>query len=389
MTLRLSEAPETAERATTARPAVVPALQGEIKPLTSIRGVAACMVAAYHFFQNETFPAQWLANLVRKGYFWVDLFFVLSGFVMAMTYGAMFVRGYRWSAHREFLGRRIARIYPLYLAVTLAVSAYTLAVYHHFHNTHRPAVDLPHPLLAHITNALMIQAWGFGTSIGGPTWSISTEWAAYLIFPLLVSLALYRGWVATALLGAAAAALLYWVGTHAETGQTVRNGQLDIFHCRDTMAVMRCVGGFALGLVAFRAQAIGPLARLLGRDEVCLALFLALLAAMAAKLPDLWIYPLLPLLVISLAQVRGWAARLFSAEPLYHLGLWSYAIYLVHQHFDVLLQQLDRHLSHVLPAALAQWAGAAITISLVLGTAVVSYRLIEKPWRGRLRHLFE
>lgn len=360
----------------------------EVRPLTSIRGVAASLVAVYHFHQFDAIPWAPLANLVRRGYFWVDLFFVLSGFVMAMTYGAMFTARYDGAAHRAFLLKRIARIYPLYLAVTLAVSLYTLAVYHGYQGVHRPGVNLPHPVLAHVTNLLMIQAWGFGSSIGGPTWTISTEWAAYLVFPPLLALTLYRGAAAAWLTGLGAALLLWYVGTHVEAGQTVRNGQLDLFHCHDAAAVLRCVAGFNIGLLAFRVQGIAAARALLGRDAVCLALFLALLAGMALQIDDLALYPLLPLLVIALASVKGWARTLFSAPPLYALGVLSYAIYLVHDHFGVLLEQLDLRLPHYLPAALAPWVAAAITYAGVLATAAVSYRVIEKPWRGRLRRAF-
>lgn len=360
-------------------------MAAEIKPLTSIRGIAAVLVAVYHFHQLKDTGVPALNNFIRHGYFWVDLFFVLSGFVMALTYAGMFVNGFSWRAHRDFLWKRIARVYPLYLAVTLGVSAYSLLVYGGYGAVHRPAVHLDNPILAHVTNLLMIHAWGFGASIGGPTWSISTEWAAYLLFPLLAWLALFRGRTSAWVLGALATGLLVYVATNPETGQTTRNGQFDIFHCLDLMALMRCLGGFSLGLLAYRLCQMPRLMNVLAQDAVGLGLFALLIAGMATPLPDLALYPLLPLLVLSLSAVRGRAASIFSWAPFYRLGVYSYAIYLLHGHFHVVLGQLEQRLPRLMPETAAPCAAALITYVVVIGLAVFCYHFIERPGRHWLR----
>jgi peptidoglycan/LPS O-acetylase OafA/YrhL len=360
-------------------------MAAEIKPLTSIRGIAAVLVVIYHFHQNDVMPFALLGSLLRKGYFWVDLFFVLSGFVMALTSASMFADGYHWQTHKEFLLKRIARIYPLYFALTVAVSLYSLAIYGGYSNVHRPAVNLDHPLVAHVTNLLMIHGWGFGSSIGGPTWSISTEWAAYLLFPLLMYCALNAGKAVAGALWGGAIALLVYVATHVEAGQAVRNGQFDIYHCMDQLAVMRCLGGFSIGLLAFRLRRVAALMTVLSLDGVCIGLFIAILGMMALGLDDLWIYPLLPLLVLSLSGVKGLALRVFSWPPFYGLGVLSYSIYLLHVHFHVVLQQLQQRLPHFVPVAIAPWLAVGITYGTILGCALFCYRFIEKPGRTWLR----
>jgi peptidoglycan/LPS O-acetylase OafA/YrhL len=360
-------------------------MAAEIKPLTSIRGIAAVLVAVYHFHQLQDTGIPTLNHFIRHGYFWVDLFFVLSGFVMALTYAGMFAQGFSWRAHRDFLRKRVARVYPLYLAVTLGVSCYSLLVYGGFEGVKRPAVNLADPVLAHITNLLMVHAWGFGSSIGGPTWSISTEWAAYLLFPLLAWLALFRGKGAAVLLGLAATALLAYVATQPETGQTVRNGQFDIYHCLDGMAVFRCVGGFTIGLLAYRLRQTAWLMQLLRRDSVCFGLFALLLVGMAVPLPDLLLYPLLPLLVLSLYAAQGRALAFFSWAPFYRLGIYSYAIYLLHAHFHVVHGQLEKHLPRFMPETAANLIACIVVYGAVLGAAVFSYHYIEQPGRRWLR----
>jgi len=358
----------------------------EIKPLTSIRGIAALLVVVYHFHQTAAMPFAALGHFIHRGYFWVDLFFVLSGFVMALTYADMFGARYDWRAHRDFLVKRIARVYPLYIAVTLAVSFYSLAVYGGYGDVHRPAVHLDDPLLAHVTNILMIQAWGFGTSIGGASaWSISTEWAAYLLFPFLVYCSLFAGRIMAGLLGLAAVVLLVYVATHPEFNSQNRNGQMDVWFGQDALVVMRCLGGFCIGLLAFRATRVSGLMHVLQKDVVCAGLFVALVGLMASTLADLWLYPLLPLLVLSLYSVRGWAARFFSLWPLYRLGILSYSIYLVHVQFHVLFDQLNLWLPRIIPEPYAVWVSAGVTYSAVLLAALAGYYLIERPSRAALR----
>jgi peptidoglycan/LPS O-acetylase OafA/YrhL len=149
-----------------------------IKSLTGLRGVAAVYVVAFHYSIGLPFSNPFTTFLAH-GYLAVDLFFVLSGFVMALNYGHMFVSGWSAAAYRRFLGRRIARVYPLYLAGTIAACFLVLA----------GCLEAPRsaPIgLALALNVIMVQAWGFVESLDGPGWSISAEWAAYLLFPALL-----------------------------------------------------------------------------------------------------------------------------------------------------------------------------------------------------------
>ncbi len=87
--------------------------------LDGLRGVAAVLVLAYHA------PDHRMEHLLPGGYLAVDLFFVLSGFVIAHAYQARLDAGLGW---REFMVARLIRLYPLYLLGTLI--AITLVVGH-------------------------------------------------------------------------------------------------------------------------------------------------------------------------------------------------------------------------------------------------------------------
>ncbi len=334
----------------------------------------------YHFHQLDNIPYLPLMSFIKKGYLCVDLFFVLSGFVMAMNYGSGFLKPYSWRNHEEFLLRRVGRVYPLYIAITLAVSIYSLVVYGGFEHVHRPGVHLFHPVEAHVVNILMIQAWGFGECIGGPTWSISTEWMAYILFPFLVVWALSSSRVLAANLLLIACAALCHVAFTPEAQQSVRNGQMDVWHGLDSLLLLRCLGGFCLGMLAYRIRNMS-FSRWIYSDIACLLIIVCLIGLMAANQPDLVIYPFLPLLVLSLYGNRGRAAWLFSGRAVYMLGVLSYSIYLVHEQFLVLLTQLQKRLLPYMPALSANTLAAVITYSLILVTANVSYRVIENPGR--------
>ena len=157
------------------------ALQQQIRALTGIRGVAAVWVVIYHMTRlNHDNVSGPFGAFVERGYLAIDLFFVLSGFVMSSSSWHLFAPGYGVRHYATFMLRRIARIYPLYLAVTLLVAALTLSGI----SRDVPIYDLGFRLAVNLT---MIQAWGVGESLNGPAWSISTEFAAYLVFPWLLS----------------------------------------------------------------------------------------------------------------------------------------------------------------------------------------------------------
>lgn len=88
-----------------------------------------------------------------------------------------------------FVARRLARIYPLYFVLFGGQLAYVFVMEAAFHGTERwvpvsvadPAIDIP-------ANFLLVHSLGIAPSIITQAWSVSTEVAAYLCFPVLVML---------------------------------------------------------------------------------------------------------------------------------------------------------------------------------------------------------
>jgi peptidoglycan/LPS O-acetylase OafA/YrhL len=154
----------------------------QLDALTGARGIAAWYVVLYHIRLSfaDSLPG-WLMTFSSKGYLAVDLFFVLSGFVMWLTYGAKFAtEGVR--AAPDFYVKRLARIYPLHFFVLMMVLAYVGLLW----MTGR-VNPIRYPLGEFPLHLLLVQNWGMTPNLAwnDPDWSISTEMAAYLIFPLV------------------------------------------------------------------------------------------------------------------------------------------------------------------------------------------------------------
>lgn len=156
----------------------------ELRPLTSARGIAAWYVVLYHIRESATgaLPAA-VIDFFAKGYLAVDFFFVLSGFVIWLNYGAL-LRAHRWRGVPHFLWRRIARIYPLHLLMLLGAVAFAGVCVATGRGMPQDFAwgTLPYHLL-------LLQNWGLLDQLGWnvPAWSISCELGAYLLFPLLVT----------------------------------------------------------------------------------------------------------------------------------------------------------------------------------------------------------
>ncbi|MBV9749376.1 MAG: acyltransferase [Acetobacteraceae bacterium] len=344
----------------------------ENRALTGLRGFAALLVCAHHLVLNlggwpppsET-P---LRALALRGYLMVDLFFVLSGFVMALAYEDWFAGKFDVETYARFLWRRFARLWPLHaflVAILLAVQV------------------LDGHILAWwrmvVANLAMVQAWGLSETLNIPSWSLSTEWAAYMLFPALAWLAL-RG-PPTRTIGAAGLAMtaLLLAASLGAANPLGRRGPLDLYDNYSLLPLARCLAGFTLGLVARRAMRLRWLARWLAHPGWAAAAAALLLAGLAFGLADWLAYPLLVLLVAALWAGNAGLSRALAHPVPHKVGAWSYALYLVHVpliHFWIVAGRPGP----VLPA------GAALLAASVAAAAVL-HRIVEVPARRALRGL--
>ena len=357
-------------------------MQGEIRALTGLRGWAATMVVAYHS-SELVLPAGAPTAFQSHGYLWVDLFFVLSGFVMALTYAGRFATLGAWAAMPDFLLRRIARIYPLYAVVTLTYAG-VLAL--------GLAASGPYPKLGQVLvlNLLMVQGWGLAPSLSGTAWSISTEWFAYLLFPASLFLALRGGWGRAGLLLLPALAALLAMTWAADPPlaylETPRRGPFDMYYAASLWPLARTVAEFSLGLLAYRVFAVKWAWDLWANPMTAAVTAGAIVALMAQPGTDIFIVPLFPLLVLTLAVGEHFLARLFASPPLHALGVLSYAIYMLHPRTNRAITALLTRLAEI-TGPLGPIAMPALSFVLLLAVATLAYWGVEKPGRRMIRGL--
>ncbi len=165
---------------------------GNIKALTGLRFVAAAWVVLFHFrpMLREASPGLFdaLAPVLNCGAQGVDLFFILSGFVLTWNYLDRMGPSFSVRASLHFLWLRLARVWPVYL-VTLHLAALWIIFTLYVGHVPSKAVDQL-TAVSYVRQLLLVQLWfqpyfDF-SSWDGPAWSISAEWLAYLLFAPLV-----------------------------------------------------------------------------------------------------------------------------------------------------------------------------------------------------------
>ncbi len=350
----------------------------------ALRGVAALLVLLFHFRDatlsiGDAVDAR--TAFFSTGFIWVDFFFMLSGFILSHVYGAALAAG-QGVAQREAVWRfylaRLARIYPLHLATLLGMIALELSarafrpeIADAFTSEHKDAWSVvKHLTLTHAWWTMDGLAWNV------PSWSISTEAFAYLLFPLLLPLLHHRSWAVRALLPVLALAI------YAHTFMNFPDVE-------DQQPLLRCVAGFITGMLvylAWRAQG-GLLGRVAGGVQV---------AAVVVAVTSLhwgWSQALVLLafaaLIIATADDRGPIARLLAWGPLLWLGTLSYSLYMTHWIF---YRAYWMYGDRVFSGLASQYSPANVyalkVISLVALTVLLSYltyRLIELPGRTYLK----
>jgi peptidoglycan/LPS O-acetylase OafA/YrhL len=332
-----------------------------IPSLDGLRGIAAIAVVLFHF--NLFFlPQARLSNLVPflgRAYLAVDLFFLLSGFVMAHVYGQELASN--WPEYwLKFAIARFARIYPLF-AITLGMMiAVSLS------RTQLINVSLSGGSLA--LQPFLLQQWASGLSWNYPSWSISTEAEVYVIFVFAAG-PLVTGKYPR-LIAACCVVIL--------AGLSIRGGSFNFFH--GFPALLRTLAEFSLGVLLYRAHS-GD-ARYLTRWTAPLLAILFLGLAIVSRL-DFFIVGALACLMYYAVNATNAFGRLLNSRPSVALGNWSYSIYLWHAptHYAV-MAVFAASGNPVSNLGLTSARLLSLTTMLaVVGLSAVHYQYFETPVR--------
>lgn len=352
--------------------------------LDAVRGVAVLWVIAYHAYDLvivKTRPEGRVGEgwwLVGAGSLAVDIFFVLSGFLLVGSWKASREKtSSMWAAAKDYGRKRALRILPAFW-VSLAVLV-PLAAPHLIGSVR----DIG--LLASVQQYLDPELPG---QVNIVYWTLTTEVHFYLLLPVLALL--LRRFGGKVLIPACIGVGLVWrLWTPEGLAEGMILGRADQF----------AVGMAAAGLVAAADRgAPGRIVRLLlrrhagwlvGSAFLAVALYMGSAASRVGPLPGkVWVHPLSGLLVGALIirmvlSVKRSSAVLHPAVgTLATAGVISYSLYL--WHYPILqhglgLTDLD------VPAAAggAVLAGLAVLFVLIGVVATLSYRYVERPFLER------
>ena len=351
-----------------------------IDELESLRGIAALLVVFFHM--PKWHPA--LQNpLFDNAYLMVELFFVLSGFVIQTAYGDALRTG---AEVLRFQFLRLARLYPVHLLFLIVFLGIEIAKWL---IVTRGGVDDPatapfavNDLRAFVENLLL---WNGALpdrafTFNYPSWSISVEFWTYLVFALTVLW--LRAWrlAMFGLLAAGALALLV-------SGAT---GDFD--------NLLKCLAGFFLGCLtaAFTSRVRPRLPAL--TVPLAFAAMLAFLLVKPSHSGDLAVFPLSVLLVLALVASReGGVSRVLRHPRLVWLGTVSYPVYMSHAAVLWVANQIVRfttdgpeaadasgRLIPQMPLGLTVLAALAV-LAVVLAVSAVVHLWVERPFRERSR----
>jgi peptidoglycan/LPS O-acetylase OafA/YrhL len=373
------------------------AIRNEIRALTGLRAVAASWVVVYHLWAL-TPGDHWgpvvepIRPLIQSGWLGVDLFFVLSGFVLCHTYSAKLGPRPKLGATVSFYWNRLSRVWPLWAFVTVAFTGWLVLKQltvggNHLHESAQPSVGV----LPLIEQLLMVQVWSqpqsWASGAIGPGWSLSAEWLAYLAFPVVV-LGLHRlRRLPSVVLGAGAVLAMT---PFAYTVVTSPDG-----HGFDWNWLYRIAGAFLAGaLVSLcvrtieQTERVRRVASFVAGGAIAAVLVVFWWADMHAK--DVGVVVVLfPVLIGALTLADAGPARFLSAPWINLAGRFSFALYLVHECvFEIFWTAMD-----VVPHLQTGSATVALLLPLVLVTPVPAayllWRFVEEPARLAMRRMSE
>lgn len=353
--------------------------------LDALRGICAVLVVLYHF-SSDGYIAR--VPVVQHGWLFVDYFFVLSGFVIAHSYGARLGSG-EVSVGR-FMGLRLGRIYPLHLFVLLGFVALELLLVLGGDTIARYVSRAPfsgsraiEPL---VQNLFLFQTFGIGNGAGWnvPAWSIAAEMWTYLLFAFVFVLAGRRSALASIVL--AAAALLGLMSYSPDLHVTFDGG------------ILRCIFGFGLGVATYHAfLRFAPKG---GSMQELGALALTILFVSFASGALTFLAPVVFAgMIFVLASQTGVVSRVLHGRVFQFLGLTSYSIYMIHmfvqgrlgevlQITKIVAISVDPQGRTMLQASpLVSDAVTLVMLALVVTGAWITYHLIEKPGQALSRRL--
>jgi len=375
----------------------VQATQGPDDPnrvavLDSLRGICALLVALHHFRANGRIVD---LPLVQNAFLFVDMFFALSGFVIANAYFNSLIDG---ASVRSFVAKRFARLYPLHIATIAAFLALEI-VFAPALAVGRSSFSGAMSIDGLVLNVLLLNSIGLtdGLTWNYPSWSIGAEFMTYLVFAGAVCAFAKRSLFLFLALAPGGIAALLWLSP-------------DNIDATSDLGLVRCIAGFSMGVLTWRLVTSGPVLHKSQRLSASVFTVMEVVLC-AAVIAFVWfvghgtaslLSPVLFALVVGCFFFQKGAVSGFLRTPwLLWLGAISYSIYMVHALIASRLFSGGLKLGEQLTSlallderglfGATAAAGDMMTIVyliLVVASASLTYRHIEVPGQRAARRAF-
>lgn len=356
---------------TNARPSATTPV--DLRELTSIRFFAALYVVLFHAYDNLPWLYDQENGLIRNGPLGVDLFFILSGMILTHVNLPHIKAGsFRF---RAFLVHRLARIYPLHVAMFLAfvvlyAVAARLGVLREAEGRNW-AYAAPHLALVHAWGATQGHAWN------GPSWSISAEFFAYLSFPVCVLL------MRSMRPGTGLVLALGFFGVVSAlsglTGVPLTARSYDF-------GILRIIPEFLAGVFLYLVMtepAVKAAFSATALRVLVLVLILGFGVAAYVDLPDLVLIAcLMAVLFVLGLQALGARPNALRHPALVYLGEISYSTYMVHYFILIIFNGVAQKLFHSHDFPLWYWLAM---FAAIYAASALSYHWVELPARRFIR----
>lgn len=248
------------------------------------------------------------------------MFFILSGFVITLSSRRLFESGTNRHNYILFIKRRFTRVYPIYIIITLIAFVLLFRL---------------HDVRSLLWNIMLIQVFTQNQYVLGPSWSLSAEWFAYLLFPLILYLAyFYKNISWSILCFVLSFFVLLYISSHFSNFlngiQTMKDtyGPLDKF--RSFASVLRCFSEYLIGISLFKVYSFYQEKYSKFYHIATIPCVLLLLILLFVPNSDTFLVFLFAVLIISLSTDQGIIAKILSSKYIYILGEISYSLYLIH-----------------------------------------------------------
>jgi len=367
--------------------------------LTSLRGIAALLTVIFHVgLVLSSFGGQLLdgriSSVLNRMYLMVDFFFVLSGFILCYVYAEYFEDSVSRQDFKKFTIARFARIYPLHL-FSLLLTTLFLFLLHQWGAIVPPILDAENSVYSFVTNLLLLHSMNLHHwfTYTHASWSISTEWWMYMLFPFLVGpflkLSNSGRFVIFSFCVVGYLVIGYILVPLVTIPDAISFLKVPPFSLNVAyqFGFFRCLFGFLIGMIVYILYKGNWSKPLFSSGYTFLVLVSGLALCLHFAVPDVLTVLFFPCILLSAAYGNQNLNTVLASKPLQRLGEWSFSIYLIHQPFlyqgAALMGNPDKTgITVPKMGMLTSWLICLIFVVFILFISYLTYRFIEAPARN-------